>query len=154
MGINNRTLDPSEQKKDIQFTAGALATGVTGVAAYIPWTATVAAAQLAAFGLSGTPTVALYVNRFIPGTGFTAFTITGAQTAVAFGTSGVIAVTSQSGAITGGVSFSVGTSLLTLFPNDVVQYQTGGTNSAVTGLTGLLVLTPVQDVKQHLAGLA
>jgi hypothetical protein len=154
MAITNRALDTSEQKKQLNVFAGALATGVTGIAAHIMYPCTLNAVQVAAFGTSGSPTIGLIVNRFIIGTGSTAFALGTSQALVAYGTSGVLGVTSQSGAISGGYSLTVGGTLLNLLPNDVLMYITAGANSAVTGLSVAMVVTPIQDVKTELAGIA
>lgn len=154
MAVTNRALDTSEQKKDLTANFGALGTGASALANFIPWPCTVNAVQMAAFGLSGAPTVALVVNRFIIGSGFTAITIGAAQAVPSFGTSGVLGVTSQAGVISGGFSLTVGSSLLTLLANDVVMLQIAGTSSNVLGLATCMVVTPIQDVRAHLAGLA
>lgn len=145
MAINNRSLDASEQKKTFAFSAAATATGVTGIMVHIPFPCTLNAIQVSAFGLSGAPNLAVVNNRFIAGAGVTAMTVaTGTSNVlVAFGTSGV-----------GSSGLIVGASFVNLLPNDVLMFQTGASNAAVTGLSGHVVVTPLQDVKQFFAGLA
>lgn len=141
MAIQNRTLDPAEQRKVFSVSSAATATGVSGIIAIVPYSSILDAAQLAAFGLSGSPTVQLVCNRFIVGTGVTAITIGSANAVPAFGTSGVLGV---------GASLpAAGSTLLNLLPNDVLMYQTGGANSAATGLSVGVVLRPLQDIKSH-----
>lgn len=141
MAVVNRTLDSSEQRKIVEQSFGAIATGVTGIIAQIPYPCVLEKAQMAAFGLSGAPTYSLVVNRFIPGTGFTAITVGSANVVPAFGTSGVMVV---------GASLPAsGSTLLNLLANDVVMVQSGVANTAATGLSVNLVIRPLQDVKQH-----
>lgn len=140
MAIVNRTMDSSEQRKVLENLAGPTGTGATVIIGQVPWPCIVDAAQFAAFGLSGAPTAQLVVNRFIVGQGFTAFNLGSANVLPAFGTSGVLAV---------GASLpAAGSTLNTLQTNDVILVQTGGANSAVTGLSVGIVLRPIQDVKK------
>lgn len=139
MAIVNRTLDASEQRKVMSVNAGAVATGVSGVIGVVPWASVLEAGQLTAFGLSGAPTYALVLNRFIVGAGFTAITIAVGTSNVpsAFGTSGSRAM----------VLPASGSTLLNLQANDVLLYQSGVADTAVTGLNISLVLKPIQDIK-------
>lgn len=142
MGIINRNLGSSQRRgMPFEFSAGAVATGVTQIIATIPYPCSVDGAQMFAFGTSGAPTVQLFVNRFIIGTGFTTFSLASAQSVPAYGTSGVLA---------SGYSLpQIGSTLTQLFINDVVMVQTGGANSAVTGLAIGLVLRPIADTLAH-----
>jgi len=143
MAIVNRTLDVSEQRKVFETKAGATATGITGIVCVVPWPSTLVEGQIVAFGLSGAPAVALAVNRFIAGTGFTSITIaTGTSNLPpAYGTSGV--------GISGMILPAAGSTLLNLLANDVLLYVTSVANTAVTGLAVDVVLAPVQDIKVH-----
>lgn len=145
MAVTNRAEDPSQQRKMVDISIGAFATGATSVLWQIPFNCVLNAIQVAAFGISGTPTVAVVNNRFIVGTGSTALTVaTGTSNAlVAFGTSGV-----------GSSGILVGASFINLLANDVLMIQLGGTTSAVTGLSGNMVVTPIQDVVSYLGNLA
>lgn len=145
MGVINRTLDNSQQRYVVNTTSAATATGVTGIIVQIDTPVVLEAAQMAAFGLSGAPSVQLVINRFIAGTGFTAISVGSANIVPAFGTSGVMAA---------GASLpAAGSTLLNLVPNDVIMFQTGVANTAVTGLTINLVLRPIQDIKKYFNGL-
>lgn len=139
MSIVNRTLDSSEQRKVIGQRYGAVATGSTVIVSVIPYPCVLEKAQIAAFGHSGAPSYTLYVNRFITGSGFTTFAVSGAQLPPAFGTSGVPSV---------GMSLlAAGSSLLNLLANDVVTATAGVANTNVLGLSIDLVVRPVQDIK-------
>lgn len=138
MSIVNRTLDASEQKKTFSAVGGAIGTGVTGIICAVPYPATITAAEIAAFGLSGAPSYALVVNRFIPGAGFTAITVA-TQVVPAFGTSGAVGVSLP----------AAGSTLLSVLANDVLMYLSGVASTAVTGLAIGVVLQPIQDIKIH-----
>lgn len=145
MAVINRTLDNSQQRFVVSTKVGATATGVTGIIAQIETPCVLDAAQMAAFGLSGAPSVQLVINRFIVGTGFTAISVGSANIVPAFGTSGVM--------VAGASLPAAGSTLLNLVPNDVIMFQTGVANTAVTGLAVNLVLRPIQDVKKYFGGL-
>ena len=55
MAVINRTKDATEQRWPLHNYFGAVATGVTGVIAHIPWPCVLESGQVAAFGLSGAP---------------------------------------------------------------------------------------------------
>lgn len=139
MAIVNRTLDDSEQRKVFSASAGAVATGVTGIVAYAPYPCVLEAGSIAAFGFSGAPNYSLVVNRFIVGAGVTAITVAvGTSNAPsAFGTSGSFQM----------VLPAAGSTLLSLQANDVLMYLSGVANTAVTGLNLSVVLNPIQDIK-------
>lgn len=146
MAVINRTLDISEQRKTFGVVAGAIATGVTTIVAVVPWPCTLDAAQFQAFGNSGSPTAQLVVNRFIVGSGVTAFAVGSANALPAFGTSGVI--------VLGASLPAAGSTLLNLLPNDVIHMESGGANSAVQRLAATVVLKPIQDIKKNFGTLA
>jgi len=145
MAVINRTKDVTEQRQVFRIRDGAVATGVTGIVAQIPFPCVLESGQIAAFGLSGAPNYALVLNRFIAGAGATAITIATGTSNVpsAFGTSGV------AGTGTSGIVMPWGSTLLNLLPNDVIMYQSGVANTAVTGLAISLVVRPTQDIKVH-----
>lgn len=136
MAVLNRTEDPSVQRLVLAANSAATATGVTGIIGLVPSACVVEGGMLAAAGLSGAPNVTIVANRFIIGTGVTAITIaTGTSNVLqAFGTSGVLAT---------GILF--GTTIL-LQANDLLMYQTGVANAAVTGLNVSVIIRPTQDV--------
>jgi len=138
MAICNRDLGFSEQEKLLGDAYGALATGVTVPVATVPWPCTIQSAKVAAFGISGTPTVALTIQRFIVGSGVTSY-LGGFTTLTmqAAGTSGVQSV----------VTAAAGSTALLLQTGDVIMATTGGANSAVTGLQVSVVVQATQDIR-------
>jgi len=145
MSIINRELSHSEQRQVFQVATGAISTnGTSGVICAVPWPASLDAAQIMAFGLSGAPSVQLVVDRFIPGTGHTAFNVGGALTVPAFGTSGVGAQATL------GMSLQIiGSTLTSLLSGDVLMFQATGANTAVTDMVINVVLRPLSDIKKH-----
>lgn len=149
MAVVNRTLDATEQRKimsvAVSGTSGIpIITGTTLLIGVVPWPCTLDAGQLACFGQSGAPTVALAVQRFIPGTGATSYVIaTGTSNLPpAFGTSGV--------GISAMILPAAGSTLLNLLANDVLHLVVaGGAGAACTGIVGSLVLKPIQDIKTN-----
>lgn len=152
MGIINRDLSTSEQRTTFEFySSGAVATGITGIVCIVPYPCSVDGFQAVAFGSSGAPTLQLIVSRFTPGTGATptiglsTFNIGSTFALIAFGTSGVGAVGTS--VLPLGTSFPViGSTTTQLQANDVIMYQTGGSNAAVTGLGIELVIRPLNDL--------
>lgn len=151
MAIVNRTLDVTEKNKVYELSQGAVATGITMVLGIVPYPSTLQCAQIAAYGLSGSPTYALAVNRFIAGTGFTTIVVgTGTSNIPAeFGTSGIGAFGSSLFGSSGMVLAAAGSTLLNLQANDVLVLASGGANSAVKGLACAVVIQPTVDVKTH-----
>lgn len=139
MAIINRDLDVSEQIKVLEYQAGAVATGVTLLGVGIPFPASLKAINVVAVGLSGTPTLAFGIGRFIAGSGFTFITggVTATVTVPAMGTSGAVTVT----------GLSAGSSLLALQRGDQLMAVSGGANSAVTQLSIGVVVQALQDFK-------
>lgn len=150
MAIVNRTLDPTEQRKLMQITNAATATGVTLTLGIVPWPCTIDEGQIAAWGLSGAPTYAVAVNRFIAGTGFTTWILaTGAtNTPAEFGTSGIgtfgASLFGSSGLV---LTNAAGSTLNNLLANDVLTVTSGASNAAVKGLAIGVILKPIQDLK-------
>lgn len=147
MAIVNRTLDASEQRRVgvLQWSNGVtlVGTGVTRTIGIVPWPCTLDAGQIAAFGLSGAPSYAIAVQRFIPGAGLTAITVAVGASNVPpdFGTSGV--------GISAMILPAAGSTLLNLLANDVVYFVSGVANTAATYLAISLVLKPTQDIKYN-----
>lgn len=157
MPIINRTLDASQQKEVIQnnFTIGA--GGVTAIVntstlviGIVPYPANIIGAQMYCAGISGAPSIALYVNRFIAGTGFTSIIIgTGTSNLLAaYGTSGPGSFGTSLFGSSGMVLAAQGSTIMQCLANDLlVAYQAGGTGSATT-MTGVaVVIQPIMDVK-------
>ena len=147
MAIVNRSNDGSQQNTPVNFIAGDLTNGQTGVIGYIPYPCVLVAANIGAMAQTGTPDMFLTLQRFIVGAGVTVFAIGSTFQPPAFGTSGVIPA---------GVSLpAVGNTLLNLIPGDVLGYQIGGgTTVGIWGCAGSFVVKPLQDIKVFLNGLA
>lgn len=141
MAIVNRDLDASQQKEALQFNQVAdVATGVTMQCVQVPYPASLLGIQLAASGLSGTPTYSFGIGRFIVGSGYTF--ITGGATTItarAMGTSGPVAASLA----------SAGSSLLALQAGDVLTLVSGGANAAVKQLNVAFVVQALQDIKSY-----
>lgn len=147
MAIVNRTLDGTEKNKVMQIcTTADTVNGTTLMVGIVPWPSQLQCGQLAAFGVSGSPSVALSVNRFIVGTGITTWILATGTSNIArdIGTSGVGNSVGQSGIV------FQGSSLLTLQANDVI-YATvaGGAGAAVKGLSVSVVIQPTVDIKYN-----
>lgn len=151
MAIVNRTLDPSEQKKVFEIVGAATGTGVTLNLGIVPYQANLIGGQVAAWGVSGSPTFQLQVQRFIAGTGYTSITVaTGTSNIVAeFGTSGPGSFGTSLFGSSGLVCASVGSTLMQLQANDLLVVQSGGSNSAVKGFALAVVIQPTVDVKYN-----
>lgn len=156
MGIVNRTLDVTEQKKNIYWsattgagTSGPLVTGVTNIVAIVPWPSIFYGGQMAAYGLSGAPSYALALNRFIAGTGFTTWILaTGTSNlAAAYGTSGAGSFGTSLFGSSGIVCIASSSTLAIMQANDVITLTTGGTNASAISLAINLVIAPTADIK-------
>lgn len=159
MGIVNRTKDLSEQLERIYIpivpSIGA-SPGVPSGSTFsqiIPYPCVLQEAQIFASGVSGSPTFNVSLNRFIPGTGFTVWTLcTGASNIpAAFGTSGVgsfgASVFGSSGML---LTNAAGSTLNILAANDVIAVTVAGGSSASCGAGQVaLVLKPTQDIKKN-----
>ena len=151
MAIVNRTLDASEKNKVYELSTQAVATGVTLQVALVPYPANIMGAQIAVWGVSGSPTYALAINRFITGSGVTTIVIgTGtSNTPAEFGTSGPGSFGSSLFGSSGMILAAVGSTLLQLQANDVLTLTSGGSNSAVKALSCGVVIQPTTDIKYH-----
>jgi hypothetical protein len=140
MAICNRDLDVSQQKTSLRANVAALGTGLTLPVVIIDSPANIVSAKVAAFGISGTPTALLSIQRFIVGSGVTSF-LGGFTTLTmqAAGTSGVQSV----------VTAAAGSTALNLLAGDVIMVTSGGSNAAVTGLAVDLVIQYTQDIKTY-----
>lgn len=141
MPLVNRDKDTPEQRDLLSYSTGAVATGVTLNLFIAPYSAEVSIVEVAAVGLSGTPTGQLSISRFIVGSGVTNLGTGGFSlvTITAFGTSGALLVPQNAS----------GSSLIQLARGDVLTYVSGGANSSVANLTVTLALKCLQDIKTH-----
>lgn len=149
MSIVNRTKDASEQRLVLNVSQQATATGVTIQLGIVPFPCTIDEAQIAVWGISGAPTYALAVNRFIAGTGFTTWVLSTAATTTPadFGVSGPgtfgASLFGSSGLVLTNAS---GSTLNNLLANDVLTVTSGAANTAVKAISVGVVLRPIQDV--------
>lgn len=137
MGIINRTKDLSEQKDLVMNAIDDTITGRIYPIYTAPRAQTLVDARNTCLGLSGAPTMSLFLNRFVVGTGAASYAIGGALTASAFGTSG-----SQQYSLP-----AVGSSLLALQSGDVITVKAGGANSALTDNMLEMVVQNLADIK-------
>lgn len=153
MAIVNRTLDLTEQKKNIFFSvssagnSGPLITGMTSIVCVVPWAGVFYGGQMAAVGLSGAPSYELALNRFIVGTGFTTWLLATGTSNIghAYGTSGAGAGAGNSGI----VCVASSSTLAIVQANDVITLTTGVANTAATALTINLLIAPTSDIKYN-----
>jgi len=132
MGNINRTNDASEQKRCIDVNIRETVTGESDHVMHAPHALTIVGCQLAAEGLSGTPTVQLKIQRFVTGAGETQIALGPAVTPISVGTSGPVA-------------FAFSTTLLQA--GDQVVATHAGTNAALAQLGIALVVQATQDIK-------
>lgn len=137
MGIYNRTLDVSEQKKQMDVTINGTVTGKDYIVYRAPGPMLISDARSAGVGLSGTPTSTLKLQRFVTGAGLTTISISGALTVTALSTSGALQYSLP----------AAGSSLLSLQAGDVVVATSAGTNAALEQLYVQLVVYSLQDIR-------
>lgn len=154
MAIINRTKDPSEQREVLYLNytgmgITVITTGTTFCIGPIPYPANIIGAQMNAVGISGSPTVALAINRFIAGTGFTTIVVgTGTSNIPAeFGTSGAGAFGASLFGSSGMVLAAQGSTLLQLLANDLLTVTVAGTNAAAKFLGVAVCIQPTLDIK-------
>ena len=136
MGIVNRTLDTTQQKKLIEVLIDDTITAREYPIYVVPHAQSLVDAKNACLGLSGAPTMTLKLSRFVAGAGLTTWTIGGALTVKALGTSGIQTYSLP----------AAGDSLLALQKNDIVYAVAGGTNAAVSDNCVALVVQDLQDI--------
>jgi len=136
MAIVNRDLDASQKNKVYSGSWTSVVTGKTLLVGPIASAGAVQAIECVAAGVSGTPTYAFTINRFIVGTGVTV--ITGGATTLSMATVGTSGPTA--------FVLASGSSLLAVLPNDVVQITSGGANTASDLLAIAIVVSETQDI--------
>jgi hypothetical protein len=128
---------------DLGAPGSVVGTGQTWVIGMIPTPSSIDMIQLSGQGVSGTPTGIFQIQRFIVGAGYTVFSIGSTFAITSYGTSGVLSLSV-------GVSLpQIGSTLTTLYANDVVMYLSGGANSACSNIVGGVVLRPIQDIVKY-----
>lgn len=140
MAIVNRDLDVSEQRVVYEACYGTVGTGLTLALFNAPWPCEVQLVKVAAIGLSGTPTGALTIHKFIAGAGVSV--LTGGWTTLtlsAIGTSGVQSFT----------QVSSGNSLIQMGQGDVLCWTSAGSGAAVAALNVSAVVKCLVDIKNQ-----
>jgi hypothetical protein len=132
MGIVNRTLDTSEQKRDHFVNIDVSTTATSDQIYHAPHGVDMVAAKLSAVTLSGAPTCQLQIKRFVTGAGETLIPLGAALTLVAVGTSGPQSYTFSS---------------TTVLEGDLLVATHAGTNAGVAQLGIALVVKSTQDIK-------
>lgn len=159
MAIVNRDKDGSEQRLIYEnsfysdpsgISAGILNPGVPTGKTYpictIPYPSTLDAANVAAWGISGTPVYSLWIYRFAGG--FTSIVCGQTLTMTAFGTSGSLSGNGVSGAL-GFSLIAANASTFPLIAGDQVALYTQGANSAFATVTVSLVIRATQDIRSN-----
>lgn len=135
MPIINQNLDTSEKKHDYSTVLGAVATGVTSLIKLIPFDCLMKGFNLAAFGLSGTPTYSLSVLR----------SVGGGQTAVALG----VSLSGQAFGTSGPVGATITAPGITLLAGDVLEMISGTADTAIAGGVATVTISALADIKSY-----
>lgn len=135
MPIINQNLDASEKKVSQDVVIGAFATGATQLLQIVPYTCLLQGMNLAAFGISGTPTYSLSVMRSTSG-GLTAIPLGVSLAAQAFGTSGPVGA-------------SISGPGVTLLAGDVLHMVSGGADSAIASGVASVCVSALADIKSY-----
>lgn len=147
MPIVNRDLDSSQQREVYQALINGSASGISagiqnpGVATALTFPlctisrpGSLVAAQVAAWGISGTPSHSLWVYRFAGG--FTSIQVGASIAPTAFGTSGSL-----------GYSILPAATSFPLLAGDQLVLATVTANSAFAQVTMTMVVRALQDIK-------
>lgn len=141
MAICNRDLDSSQQEIVLEQSLVAVANGVTLPVCAIPTQSLLLGARVAGFGISGAPTGALTIKRFIVGAGTTSY-LGGFTTLTvqSVGTSGIQSV----------VIAAAGSTALNLQAGDVIMYTSGGgSGAALESVSVSVIIKAVQEIRQN-----
>lgn len=138
MAIINRDKDPSEQRTDLHVALGAVATGATKSVFVAPYPCTLQSVRVAAQGVSNAMQLGFYIQRFIAGSGETAFAI---------GISNVVLVNVGTSGVQGFSGLAAtGSTLLNLGAGDVLRVATTVSNGNATDLALNIVLKKLEDI--------
>lgn len=132
MGIVNRTLDSTEQTKDIFTNLEDTVTATSDQVYHAPHGMEIQGARICAEGLSGAPSMQLQIQRFVTGAGETQIPLGAALVMVAVGTSGPMTYT-----------FST----TTLMAGDQVVATHAVANTGADQMSIALVVKATQDIK-------
>ncbi len=137
MGIINRTKDATEQKDLVTWSIDDTITARIYPVYVAPRAQTITDCKNMALGLSGAPTMSLFLNRFVVGTGAASYALGGALTVSAFGTSGYQTYSLP----------ATGNSVLAMSAGDFITVKAGGAGAALTDNIIEMVVINIQDVK-------
>lgn len=140
MGVANRDLDPSEQKRDVSVRYDLISTsGGTFPLMVVPQQAEITAVSVTAEGISGTPSIEIEAYKFSGGVTINSDVMV-AMAYNAFATSGVLSSASL------GVA---GSTQVQVDAGSVLVATATGTNAAADNVTIHLVLKSLQDIRSH-----
>ena len=148
MAVIQRTLGPDIGKRTLDFFfEQQISHGHSGPLFMIPYPCQINAIQMMSTAQANNHYLLLFVNRFIPGLGFTSITFGSTFTIPVFGTSGVLV---------NGVSLPANAETLKIMANDYVGYYCHSPTSSgvINGLAGSIIVTPVQDKITYFGNLA
>jgi len=149
MSFINRDGDITEKKEWFQWSnqyglgvSGLVQTGQTFiVGGPMPFPGAIQSGQVYAVGVSAAPQLALSIQRFVPGGGFTAISI------------GISNMVVQAASTSGPQGFSglaaPGSTLLSFLTGDVFQITTSVSNTAIQSLALQFVVIKTQDIVTH-----
>lgn len=137
MGLINRDKDVSEQKQLVEVLIDDTITARVYPLYTAPRAQNLVDARNICLGLSAAPTMSLFLNRFVIGTGGQSFAVGGALTVSAFGTSGAQQYSLPAS----------GSSLLAMQSGDWLSVKAGGAGAAVTDNIVELVVQDLADIK-------
>lgn len=141
MALVNRDKDGSEQRDIWNYNSNAVIGVSVALNLFVaPCASQLLAIQVAAYGLSSTPTLNFNIQRFVVGAGVTTLAtgFTALAVGAAYGTSGALAVITP---------LTAGSTLVQLQKGDVVQCITSTANSAASYTMDVVTQT-LQDIKQ------
>ena len=138
MGLQNRDKGLNEQVDNWDVQTANVGISALIQLCQVPYAGQLLKTTVSGYGLSGTPTVGLQIQRFIIGTGFTTIPINGSSllTMSAFSTSGMLTMSLP----------APGNSLVQLIPGDQLQVITSTANTAATYAINT-VIQCLQDFK-------
>jgi hypothetical protein len=137
MAIRNGTLDASEQKQQFQANFGmSIISGATLQVGPIPYPCILQNIITSAQGSAATSSALPEVARFIPGSGFTTFSVGASFTVPTFGTSGYLSVS----------VLAAGSTLLLLQAGDYLQFRL---NNGANSPSFAVVVKKTQDYASH-----
>jgi len=148
MAVTQRALSSDIGKRSFDFVFElAVGHGHSGILAMVPYPCQINAIQMTSTYQANNPYLLLTIYRFIPGTGFTS---------IAFGSTFTIPVYGTSGMPLNGISLPSSSDSLKLMANDLINYycHSPSASGVCDGLSGSIIVTPVQDKITYFGNLA